>query len=137
VGVSRVWIHLKEGSSDHSEEDRVTLIAFLVAVAVTSGVWFLLLIYFVKEAYEMGLNDRLDLRKEVFTESYRDRHWRKCRYGTDPRTCNSAVLKNVICQLVTKPETVMLPNQPYTSLDNPYLAFCERDLNPCDARWEE
>jgi len=78
-----------------------------------------------------------------YTKSYRDKHWQKCRFGCDPRDCGTegrdtdGVRKNVVCALATNPSSVMLPSQPYTGPDNPYLVFCKRDGEPCNAKWEE
>ncbi|MBA7654217.1 hypothetical protein ES703_62093 [subsurface metagenome] len=55
----------------------------------------------------------------VFTKEFRDRHFRKCRYGTDPRTCNSCY--------IPKGRSLTELNQ----------AVCERDGVDCDVRWEE
>jgi hypothetical protein len=78
-----------------------------------------------------------------FTEEYRDKHWVKCRFGCDPRNCGSegretdCVLKNVVCQMVTNQSSAVTLSQPYSRFDNPFLCFCERDGDPCDARWKE
>jgi len=79
----------------------------------------------------------------LFTEKYRNKRWQKCRHGCDLRNCGTegrdtdGTLRNVLCELVTNPGSVMVPSQPFTGPDNPYLIFCDRDGKPCDASWKE
>lgn len=50
-----------------------------------------------------------------YTEEYRNRNWRKCRYGNDLRDCPG-----------------------YFSLqedDGTFTIYCEADKKPCDAKW--
>jgi len=77
------------------------------------------------------------MMEKRFSEEYRNKHWRKCRFGVDPRSCGCAVLRSVVCALVTRPDSVMLPCQPFTGPDNPYLVFCKKDGNSCNASWKE
>ena len=49
-----------------------------------------------------------------YTEEYRDKYWRKCRYGKDLRDCLEYHSKNVNGELVI---------------------FCKDDDAPCDAKW--
>jgi hypothetical protein len=57
-----------------------------------------------------------------FTKEYRDKHWQKCRYGLDPRTCESAYYPKGKAT-----EFIMQNRQP----------LCSKDNLECDARWVE
>lgn len=78
-----------------------------------------------------------------FTKEYRDKHWRKCRFGCDLRNCGTegrdtdGFRKNIEEQLRTDPKSVIVLSQPHSGPDNPYLVYCERDGKPCDASWKE
>ena len=83
------------------------------------------------------------VNESEFTEEYRNKRWRSCRFGCDLRNCGTegretdGTLKNVVCQLVTNPASVTVLSQPYSGPNNPYLVFCDRDGNPCNASWKE
>lgn len=51
--------------------------------------------------------------KALYTDEYRDKHWKKCRFSDDPRTCGSLhhVWKGKEGQI------------------------CGRDSKDCDAEW--
>ncbi|GAI42568.1 unnamed protein product [marine sediment metagenome] len=53
---------------------------------------------------------------EVFTKEFRDRRWRKCRFGCDLRSCGSGILKN-------NDSLVKVPSQPFIGPDNPYIVI--------------
>ena len=52
---------------------------------------------------------------ETFTEEFRDRHWKKCRYAEDPRTCGKC----------------------YDDKETHTRRICAFDGVDCDARWVE
>ena len=75
-----------------------------------------------KIEHSEGLNTQgtgIIINESGFTEEYRDRHWQKCRYGIDPRSCVSA--------FIPKGRSLTDRNQ----------AVCETDQADCDARWKE
>ena len=62
-----------------------------------------------------------------YTEEYRNKHWRKCRFGRDLRNCGEWVEEN----------GMLIYKVGYYSkkIGDKYVIFCERDNERCDCEW--
>lgn len=69
-----------------------------------------------------------------FTESYRDKHWRPCRFAIDPRKCKCYIC---ICSLAVAREKAIANGCGCYARRLDETPICLKDYKPCDARWEE
>jgi hypothetical protein len=58
-----------------------------------------------------------------YTEEYKNRNWRKCRYGHDLRDCPGYYTMKHSLETKTGGEWLI------------YVTYCKADNKPCDAKW--
>lgn len=67
------------------------------------------------------------VKKKVYDDAYRDKHWKKCRHGEDLRTCGTWVWENG--------QYVYKVGYYSKKVNGEYVIFCKLDGKPCDCEW--
>ncbi len=73
------------------------------------------------------MTNEFELVYKVYDKTYQDKHWKRCRFHEDLRTCGTWIFENG--QYVYKVAYYS------KKVNSKWVIFCEKDNKKCDAKW--